>query len=243
MLNDREWLHTQYQKKRRSARDIADELGCCVKKVQRAMKKWKIRPRSRADACKAAYAAGRRKSQKGKKRSVEARENISKGMTAWWQGRPQEDVDKHADFCARVWRVEGTRKRAAMRKRGGRVARARVPGRGKLCQFLVAELNKLNFAARYDDQPVDIRVEKDDKVFLLLMDGFFRLNKPPAKREERLRAAQARPHHRVIRVEYSGSQFTKRWARPILAAVLSHLTDGPSPITLTFERNGQEKVE
>ncbi len=238
MLDNRRFLKEQYLVRKRSATSIAKELGVSKSTVLRALENFGIARRSRAESLQAAYdVGGRTAARKGLKATPAERAAQQKRMIEWWASRTPEQRRHHSELMARNWKLQGWRKRKELRRKGGRIAAARLPGRSKVGRHVFARLTELGFEVAMGVQPVDMTVRHEGRTYVIMLDGYFRMNKSPEKRAARRVACLAGGPDHLVRVQYWGRQFTRGWGEQMVAAITSFISAGagaPAEQEFTF---------
>lgn len=149
-LLDKKWLEQEYTKKKRSDKDIAEELNTYANRVRRARIKLGIESRGRSDAQSAALKSGRHTHPtRGRKRTEEERESISNGVAKSWEELDKEELERRKEMARANWNAMSDAEKENLFRSAAEANRVAAKEGSKLEKYLKDQLMNSGFMVEW----------------------------------------------------------------------------------------------
>lgn len=150
MLKDATWLAVQYHDLSRSLQDIADELGTNRQRVRRALIRFDIKIRTKAEAQKMALESGRAEHPtEGRHRSKETKLKIAEGVSKDWADADEATLKERSEKAKRQWELMTPEQRQEMQRLANEAVRAAAKDGSKLEKALQGGLTNAGYDVSY----------------------------------------------------------------------------------------------
>jgi len=150
MERSKEYYDIEYEEKKRSIRDIANEFGVYPNKIRRELIAMGYKMRTKSEAQTNAIAAGRHEHPtKGKKRSEELKIRISENVAKSWESIDELEREKRAESAKSQWKNMSYEEKVLFRKAGAEAVRETTKTGSKLERFLRDNLIDLGYDVEF----------------------------------------------------------------------------------------------
>ena len=144
------WIKEEYEVKKRSFKNIAEQLETYTAWVRRRAIKAGVKIRSRSEAQAIALKQGRAQHPtEGKKRSEEVKKNISNAVSTSWKNLSKEEYDKRVEVSREQRRNMSDSDIRKLHKAAGEGIRRAAKDGSKMEQFLNRGLTSAGYYVEY----------------------------------------------------------------------------------------------
>jgi len=150
MERSREYYEIEYEQKKRSLHDIAEEFNTYPNKIRRELLKLGYKLRDKSESQRLAIACGRHKHPtKGVKRPNDVKLKISETVAKSWDTIDTEEKGRRIKLAKEQWKNMSEEEKIFFRKAGAEAVRETTKIGSKLERFLLENLEKLGHKVEF----------------------------------------------------------------------------------------------